>query len=87
MFVTDSFLGSSSSSWLETREDANAYCEDYAASSGIDGTNFKIVYSTPDEDARDYLDYVPGTDMVYDRYGVLIDDTDLYDGTSPRLPT
>ena len=39
----DSFLGSSSSSWLETREDANAYCEDYAASSGIDGTNFKIV--------------------------------------------
>ena len=86
MFVTDNFLGSSSSSWLESREDADAYCEDYAASNGIAGDNFKIVYSTPDEDARDYLDYVPGTDFVYDRSGSLIDDADLYDGTSPVLP-
>ena len=86
LFVTGTFISDSPSSWLETREDADAYCADYAASSGIDGTNFKIVYSTPDEDARDFLDYVPGTDTVYDYTGTLIDDPDLYDGTSPRLP-
>ena len=84
LFVTNAVITSSAT--IETREDGNTTCSDYAESSSIDGTDFRIVYSTPDEDARDYLDYIPGMDMVYDRYGTLIDDPDIYDGTSPFLP-
>ena len=87
LFVTDSFaVTMDTSTWLNTREEADAYCATFAAENGIDGTDFKIVYSTPDEDARDYLDYVPGLDSIFDRFGSLIDDADLYDGTSPVLP-
>jgi len=86
LFVTDTFISSSESTWLESRDDADAYCASYAEDNDIDGIDFRIIYSTPDEDARDYLDYVPETDVVYDRYGTLIDDVDLYDGSSPILP-
>jgi hypothetical protein len=84
LFVTNAVITSGVT--LDTRDDADAYCGEYAADNGIDGSDFRIVYSTPDEDARDYLDYVPGLDMIYDRSGTLIDDADLYDGTSPVLP-
>jgi hypothetical protein len=86
LFVTDTFIGSAESSWLTDREAADAKCTDYAASSGIAGSDFRIVYSTPDEDARDYLDYEPGLDQLYDRYGTSISDEDMYDGSSPVLP-
>ena len=86
LFVTNTFISSSASSWLDTREDADAKCAEYADSEGIEGTDFRIVYSTPEEDARDYLDYEPGLDLLFDRYGSEIADEDIYDGSSPRLP-
>jgi len=84
LFVTNALITSGVS--IASRDDANTVCSDYADDYGIDGSDFRIIYSTPDEDARDYLDYIPGMDIVYDRYGTLIDDVDLYDGTSPVLP-
>ncbi len=86
LFVTNTFLGSSDSTWLNDRDEADAKCADYAASEGISGSDFRIVYSTPEEDARDFLDYEPGLDMLYDRYGSSISDEDIYDGSSPVLP-
>jgi hypothetical protein len=86
LFVTSTFIGSSESTWVDTREDANAYCSTYADDNGIAGSGFQVVYSTPDEDARDYLDYVPGLDQVADRYGTDLGDADIYDGSSPALP-
>ena len=85
MFVTDTFITSSSSTWLETREDADAYCAGYADETGIEGTDFRIVYSTPDEDARDYLGYLPGVDRVFDRDGTEVGGDDIYDGGSLLL--
>ena len=85
MFTTDAVITSSTS--LDTREDADAYCEGYAASEGIDGIDFRIVYSTPTEDARDYVGYVPGpATRVYDRDGALIDEGDLWDDDTVVLP-
>jgi large repetitive protein len=85
LFVTDTFLGSAEATWLWSRDDANAYCADYAADNGIAGTDFQIVYSNPEEDARDYLTYLPGT-PVLDRYGAVLDSIDLWDGSDIRLP-
>ncbi len=84
MFTTDRVITSSSS--LNTRGEADDYCEGYAASEGIDGLDFRIVYSTPDENARDYIGYEPGPGTrVYDRYGSLIDEGDLWDGDTVTL--
>jgi hypothetical protein len=84
LFVTNPVITSSAS--IASREDADATCADYAADNDIDGSDFRIIYSTPDEDARDYLDYIPAMDRVYDRYGTLLSDLDIYDGSSPTLP-
>ncbi|MEC8193958.1 MAG: putative metal-binding motif-containing protein [Myxococcota bacterium] len=86
LFVTDTFIGSASSTWLNSRDEADEKCAAYAASAGIAGSDFRIVYSTPDEDARDFLDYEPGLDVLFNRSGVEIADADLYDGSSPVLP-
>jgi len=86
MFVTSTFIGSTESTWLDTREDANAYCAGYAADHGIDATDFQVVYSTPEEAARDHLDYLPGVDRVFDRDGTEVGGEDIFDGTSLLLP-
>jgi hypothetical protein len=86
MFVTSTFIGSAESTWLETREDANAYCAGYAGDYDIDGSDFQVVYSTPEEDARDYLDYLPGVDRVFGRDGAEVGGEDIFDGTSMLLP-
>ena len=86
MFVTSTFIESSEDSWLDNREDADGYCADYAADQGIEGSDFRIVYSTPEEDARDHLDYMPGLDRVYDRDGTEVGGEDIFDGSSLLLP-
>ncbi|MFT4627681.1 MAG: hypothetical protein ACI8PZ_006368 [Myxococcota bacterium] len=87
LFVTNTFIGSDPATWLLSRGDADAYCASYAASNGIAGSDFRIVYSTPSEDAWDYLAYSPGPDArVYDRDGVLVDSGDLWDGSDIALP-
>ncbi len=87
LFVTDAFIGSTESSWLEDRDAANAYCETYAESHDIEATDYRIVYSTPEEDAKDFLVYEGGVGhLVYDSAGTLIDEEDLWDGTDIRLP-
>jgi hypothetical protein len=87
LFVTDAFVGSGESSWLETREDANAYCETYAGTHGIEASDYRVVYSTPEENAKDYLVYEGGLGhLVYDSAGTLLDEEDLWDGTDIRLP-
>ena len=86
VFVTDNFLSTTSSTWLNSREEADEKCASYAESEGISGWDFRIMYSTPDEDARDFLDYEPGVDFLYDRFGSSIDDSDIYDGSAPTLP-
>ncbi len=87
LFVTDRHVGSSSSTWHNSRTDADAYCATYAAANGISGTDFHIVYSTPSEDARDYVDYSSGMgDRVFDRNGTQIDGGDLWGSGSIHLP-
>jgi len=87
LFVTDAVIGSGATSWLETREDANAYCETYADRTGIEATDYRIVYSTPDEDAKDFLVYEGGDGhLVWDSEGTLLDEEDLWDGGDIRLP-
>ena len=79
LFVTNSFLGSASSSWLTNRAAADAYCASFASANGIAGSDFRIVYSTAAEDAKDYLDYdAAAGDKVYDRYGTRVDGGDLW---------
>jgi hypothetical protein len=79
MFTTSNFLGSSSSSWITNRAAGDAYCASYAASSGVAGSDFRIVYSTASEDAKDYLLYDnTAGDRVFDRYGTQIDGGDLW---------
>jgi hypothetical protein len=85
MFGTELFLESDMSTWLADRAAADAYCASYAASNGIAGSDFRIVYSTPSEDARDFLDYEAG-DVVYDRNGTEIGGADLWDGGALSLP-
>ena len=86
MFVTDTFIDVDSSTWLETRADADAYCAEYAATHSIEGSDFRIVYSTPDEAARDYLDYIPGADRVFDRDGTPVGGDDIFAGEAILLP-
>ncbi|MAY80788.1 MAG: hypothetical protein CL930_08380 [Deltaproteobacteria bacterium] len=87
LFVTDASISSSESSWIEDRDAANAYCESYGEGAGIDGTDYRIVYSTPDENAKDYLVYEGGVGHnVFDSSGTLVDEEDLWDGTDIRLP-
>jgi len=79
IFVTDNFLGSSSTSWLSSRSSADAYCASYASSNGISGSDFRILYSTPSEDARDYVDYDASRgDRVYDRNGTRVDGGNMW---------
>lgn len=81
LFTTDPFLGSSSSTWLSTREDADAKCASEASRLGIRGSDWRIVYSNPDEDAIDFLLYNPSrADRVFDRHGTQIDGGDLFGG-------
>jgi hypothetical protein len=87
LFVTDAHVGSSSSSWHNSRSDADSYCGSYAASAGISGSDFRVVYSTPSEDARDFLDYDASMgDRVFDRNGTQVDGGDLWGGGSVSLP-
>jgi hypothetical protein len=87
LFTTDAFLGSGSSSWLGDREAANAKCKSEATRLGIAGSDWRIVYSNPDEDAADFLLYDAARgDRVYDRYGTRVDSGDLWGGGSIRLP-
>ena len=86
IFVTDPFLGSSSASWLTDRADADAYCASEAASEGITGSDWSIMYSTGSEDARDHVDYDSSRgDRVFDRNGRQVDNGDLW-STSYVLP-
>lgn len=83
LFVTAQVIGSSSSSWIQTRIAADAYCASYAGSNGISGSDFRVVYSTASEDAKDYVDYDASRgDRVYDRNGRQIDNGDLWSTTS-----
>jgi hypothetical protein len=77
IFTTDLTIGSDAGSWLDTRLDADMYCADYAATNGIAGSDFRIMYSNPGENAMDYTDYAPGA-PVYDRDGVLVDEIDIW---------
>lgn len=87
MFATDLFVGSSSTTWLDDRAAADAYCASYATANGITGTDFRIVYSTPTEDARDFLTYDASRgDRVFDRSGTQIGGADIYDGGAIALP-
>lgn len=86
LFVTDTTIGSDPASWLENRLEANAHCANYAATNGIAGSDFRIVYSTPSEDARDFLGGWDPSARTVDRYGVEIDSMDLFDGSPIRLP-
>jgi len=87
LFVTDAVIGSTESTWLDTREDANAYCETYAGTRGIEAEDFRVVYSTEEEPAKDYLVYEAGLGhLVYDVDGTLLSEDDLWDGTDIRLP-
>jgi hypothetical protein len=79
IFVTNRFLGSSSSSWLSSRSAANAKCASYAASNGIAGSDFRVLYSTPTEDAKDYVDYDASRgDRVYNRTGTRVDGGNMW---------
>jgi hypothetical protein len=79
LFTTGTFLGSGSSTWLATRSDADTYCANYASSQGISGSDFRIVYSTASEDAKDHLTYDSARgDRVYDRYGSRVDSGNLW---------
>ena len=87
MFVTDAFLSGTTTTWLTNRTAADAYCDSYASSHGITGSDFRILYSTSSEDARDYVDYdATAGDRVYDRYGTRIDGGDLYGTGRVTLP-
>ena len=87
LFVTSSFLGAASSTWITNRAAGDAYCTTYAASAGIAGSDFRIVYSTSSEDAKDYLDYDSASgDRVYDRYGTRVDGGDLWGSGRVTLP-
>ncbi len=79
IFVTDPFLGSGSSSWINSRSAADSYCSTQASSEGITGSDWKILYSTTSEDARDYVDYDSSRgDRVFDRNGRQVDSGDLW---------
>ena len=86
MFVTETFIGSDDSAWLYSRDEANTYCADYAASNGIAGSDFRIVYSHPGEDARDFLPDMGPDTMVYDRDGALVVPGSLFGGADFTLP-
>jgi hypothetical protein len=87
LFVTDTHVDSGTSTWHDDRDDADAYCAAYAASNGISGTDFRVVYSTPTEDAKDFLDYSATLgDRVFDRYGTQVDGGDLWGSGSVSLP-
>ncbi len=83
LFVTDTFIEAAEDTWLWSRVDADTFCADYAATNGIGGSDFRIVYSTPDEDARDFVDIDP-SGAVYDRDGALLDPFGIWDGTDIR---
>ncbi len=87
IFATSIFLGSSESSWLNSRQEADAKCADEADALGIVGESWRIYYSTPDEDARDYLLYESSRgDRVFNVNGVQIDEGNLWGGHSVILP-
>jgi hypothetical protein len=87
LFATNRFVDAAESTWLDDRTEADAYCATYAASEGIAGSDFRIVYSTPDEDARDFLAYDAARgDRVFDREGTQIGGADLWDGGAIALP-
>jgi hypothetical protein len=77
LFVTDATVGSDEASWLDSRLTADLHCADYAAANAIGGENFRVVYSTPSENASDFVSYTPG-DAVFDRYGALLDEVDMW---------
>lgn len=79
LFTTSRFIASSSSSWITNRAAGDAHCASYASSSGIAGSDFRIVYSTASEDAKDYLLYDnTAGDRVFDRSGTQVDGGDLW---------
>ncbi|MEC8423039.1 MAG: hypothetical protein VX000_04630, partial [Myxococcota bacterium] len=81
IFVTSRFISSGTS--LANRAAADAYCASYASSNGISGSDFRIMYSTPSEDARDHVDYDASRgDRVYDRNGTRVDGGNLWAMTS-----
>jgi len=83
LFTTRQFIKSGTS--LSSRTAANAKCASEASALGISGTNWKIVYSTATEDAKDYVDYDASRgDRVYDKSGTRIDGGDLWN-TSRRV--
>ena len=80
LFTTRQIITSSAS--LSSRSAANARCASEASSAGISGSNWKIVYSNPSEDAKDYLDYDASRgDRVFDRRGTRIDGGDLWNAS------
>jgi hypothetical protein len=85
LFVTNTFISSGADTWLETRFDADTFCADYAMTNGIAGDDFRIVYSNPGEDARDFLD-IDESGAVFDRDGVMVDPFGIWDGSDIRLP-
>lgn len=87
LFTTARFLGSGSGSWLTNRAAADDKCEDEADRLGLSGSDWRIVYSNPDEDAADYLLYdADRGDRVYDRDGRRIDGGDLWGSGRISLP-
>jgi len=90
LFTTATFIGSTSGSGrveLASRADADAECASRASAEGVSGSDWKIVYSTATEDAKDYLDYDAGRgDRVFDRNGTRIDGGDLWGSGRVSLP-
>lgn len=84
LFTTNTFIASGVS--LASRSAANAKCASEASLAGISGSNWKIVYSTASEDAKDYVDYdADRGDRVYNRAGTRIDGGDLWGSSRVTL--
>ena len=84
IFVTSRFISSGTS--LSNRAAADAHCASYASSNGISGSDFRIMYSTPSEDAKDYVNYDASRgDRVFDRNGTQVDGGNVW-AMSTRLP-
>jgi hypothetical protein len=82
LFATGLFLGPVVATWIEDRAGGNAVCTAYAAAHNISGSDFRIVYSTAIEAARDYLAYDAAEGhRVFDRTGTQIGGDDLWDGS------
>jgi len=87
MFTTDLFLEGNEATWLTGREHANQVCGNYAVDQGIDGNDFRIVYSTQDEDARDFIEYDASRgDRIFDRNNEQVGGEDIWAGEPVILP-